>query len=302
MMKLGGLGGSGTLGATAVLAIACTRVSEHQRFEPRDDLLEIVETVPPRGSIDVPPDVQLDLCFSSFVDPRAVLDAPVTSGAVQVDAERSLQLSPWRGPGGAPTGDAPWCEGSVLTVAPRTALMPGLLYRSRLAASLRGWNGEVLDTSGPGWTAEADGPRFYLEFTVAPEQADGPGSAGESSSDDGGSSDDGESTGGDPPGADDPTLEDLFAPGAIFDPQRATCSCHRGDDALATARLDLHDPGFPMVSLRRPSESFLVHKLLREPDGDALRGVLGDPMPKDGELPYADYVALARWIEAGALR
>ncbi len=62
------------------------------------------------------------------------------------------------------------------------------------------------------------------------------------------------------------------------------------------------DTGFPMVSLRRPSESFLVHKLLREKDGDPLRGVLGDAMPKDGELPYADYVAIARWIEAGALR
>jgi hypothetical protein len=57
-----------------------------------------------------------------------------------------------------------------------------------------------------------------------------------------------------------------------------------------------------MVSLRRPSESFLVHKLLHEPDGDPLRGVLGDVMPKDGELPYADYVAIAQWIEAGALR
>jgi len=40
---------------------------------------------------------------------------------------------------------------------------------------------------------------------------------------------------------------------------------------------------------------------LRDEDGHALRGILGDPMPADGTLPYADYVAIALWIEAGAL-
>ena len=57
-----------------------------------------------------------------------------------------------------------------------------------------------------------------------------------------------------------------------------------------------------MVSPRLPSESFLVHKLLRDHDGEALRGVLGDAMPPDEEIPYTDYVAIARWIEAGAQR
>jgi hypothetical protein len=300
-----------------LLPIACTRVSDRERFEPQAERLEIVQTVPARGSVDVAADVRLDLCFSAYLDPRTPIDAPVTSGVVQVDAERSLQLSPWHGPGGAPARDdvGPWCEGSVVTIAPRAELMPGLLYRSRVAATLRGWNGEALDTEAPGWTEEVDGPRFYLEFTVAQEE----GSTSSGSDSTGGSESSGGSseTGGEPM-PEGPTLDDLFAEGGVFDPNRDICSCHRGDDELASTRLDLssadtayadlvvdqrpRDTGFPMVSLRRPSESFLVHKLLREKDGDALRGVLGDAMPKDGELPYADYVAIASWIEHGAQR
>ncbi|MBC8069090.1 MAG: hypothetical protein IAG13_12215, partial [Deltaproteobacteria bacterium] len=94
--------------ASAVLSIACTRVSDNERFEARDGLLEIVRTVPAGGSTDVAADVQLDLCFSAFVDPRAEIDAPVTSGLVQIDADRTVQLSPWRVAGGAApaAGDA----------------------------------------------------------------------------------------------------------------------------------------------------------------------------------------------------
>ena len=306
--------------AACLLCVACTRVSDQQRFEPQGERLEIVSTVPARGSVDVRPDVRLDVCFSAYLDPRTPIDAPVTSGVVQVDAERSLQLSPWHGPGGAPARDevGPWCDGSVVTIAPRTELMPGLLYRSRLAPTLRGWNGEALDTDAEGWTEEADGPRFYLEFTVAQEAETTSTGGSESSGSESGGSESGGSESGGAEVPDVQTLDDLFAPGGVFDPQRELCSCHRGDDELATTRLDLsdadhayadlvldqraRDTGFPMVSLRRPSESFLVHKLLREKDGDALRGVLGDAMPKDGELPYEDYVAIASWIEHGALR
>ena len=51
----------------------------------------------------------------------------------------------------------------------------------------------------------------------------------------------------------------------------------------------------------RPWESYLVHTLLRDHDGAALYGVLGDPMPPDEPLPHADMTAIALWIEGGAL-
>jgi hypothetical protein len=56
-----------------------------------------------------------------------------------------------------------------------------------------------------------------------------------------------------------------------------------------------------MVSPRRPSESFLIHKLLRDEDGHAIYRVSGDPMPPDEGLPHADLSAIAIWIETGAL-
>ena len=60
-------------------------------------------------------------------------------------------------------------------------------------------------------------------------------------------------------------------------------------------------PGSQRSPPRRPSESFLLHKLLRESDDSAIFGIRGAPMPKDADpIPYADYVAIARWIEAGA--
>jgi hypothetical protein len=43
-----------------------------------------------------------------------------------------------------------------------------------------------------------------------------------------------------------------------------------------------------MVSPTRPSESYLVQTLLRDPDGSALYGVLGEPMPPDEPLAHAD--------------
>ena len=102
----------------------------------------------------------------------------------------------------------------------------------------------------------------------------------------------------------------------MFAVDNPACSCHR-EDGLARERLDLRDPdraftdlvlptglmatGFPMVAPRRPSESYLVQTLLRDPDGSALYGVLGEPMPPDEPLAHADMVMLVRWIEGGAL-
>lgn len=114
------------------------------------------------------------------------------------------------------------------------------------------------------------------------------------------------------------TLRDLFGPGRVFDPQREICGCHRDPLDRAHQLLDLttvdtafgdlvaptrlRDTGFPMVTPRHPSESFLLHKVLREPRGEALAGVRGEAMPPGGPLPYPDLVDLARWIEAGAPR
>ena len=143
---------------------------------------------------------------------------------------------------------------------------------------------------------EDGGNLFLLEFTVAEDPPP---------------------AGGDPPEEEPSTLADLFATGGPFDPERGLCSCHADGDDTAHALLDLSTPeaafedlvlpprlrdtGFAMVTPRTPSESFLLHKLLRDPDGSAIHGVLGDAMPKGAPIPYADYVAIARWIEDGAL-
>lgn len=303
-----------------VVVQACTRVSDVDRFPVRDDELQIVETVPVQGADDVDVNARIDLCMSALVDPRSVLasDVYLTSGEARYDVEVSLELLPWTGPGGAavdPGAEAPWCSGSVLGFAPEIPLEPELVFRLRLTPFLSGWDGEVLDTDQAGWVSEDGAMRYYLEFRTGAEvgtSTGGSSTGSESGSTDDGSSDSG-TTGGDP--IDVITLTELFADGGPFDPARPLCSCHRDAEDLAFMRLDLtsvdaayaglvldareRDTGFPMVSPRLPSESFLVHKLLKQ-HGERLRGVLGDAMPKDGELPYPDYVAIARWIEAGA--
>ena len=302
-------------GATLAIAGACTRVSDSSRFEPISERIEIVETIPAPGATDVPTDAQVDFCFSGYLDPRALddFDVTVSSGGVVgtasgvFDTQLDLQLFAWRPPGAA-VGDSAsaWCPGSVLSVRPKVPLRPGALHRARLQPSAVGWGGEQLDVTTPGWVQDDAGPAFLLEFTVDPKAVvpDGPDTDTDTDTD----------TGGEPPA---PTLTDLFAPGAVFATGNPACGCHRAGDELARARLDLSDPavafadlvlpsrlmstGFPMVAPRRPSESYLVQVLLRDADGAALHGVLGDPMPPDEPLAHADMVALVRWIEGGAL-
>jgi hypothetical protein len=287
--------------AAAFLLIGCTRVSDEERFDPIDEEIAIVQTVPEAGAIEVERSVQIDLCWSGLVDPRSIgdIDALIASGEHFADTDVAVQLWPWRPPanaeGSAPA--APWCTGSVLSVTPESELMAGVQYRLRLADTTVGWAGEAVDTDRPGWVDEDGGNLFLLEFTVAEDPPP---------------------AGGDPPEEDPRTLADLFATGGPFDPERGLCSCHADPDETAHALLDLSTPeaafedlvlpprlrdtGFAMVTARTPSESFLLHKVLRDPDGSAIHGVLGDAMPLgDAPIPYADYVALARWIEDGAL-
>ena len=201
----------------------------------------------------------------------------------------------------------------MLSIRPKVPLRAGALHRLRLKPSAVGWAGEGLDTTTPGWVDDENGPAYLLEFTVDPAAvpADSDGDTGDTG-DTGGDTDD-DTGGGEPAG---PTLRDLFEPGQVFARDNPACSCHR-EAGLAQQRLDLSDPatafadlvfptglmatGFPMISPRRPSESYLVQTLLREPDGEALYGVLGEPMPPDEPLPHPDMVMIVRWIEAGAL-
>lgn len=302
--RRGRVAAGGVIGIVAGIALAaCTRVSDSQPFPLVSERLTIVRTVPEPDAV-IAPGAQIDFCFSGYVDPRALddFDVSVSSGIPVFDSRQELQLFAWRPPG-APVGDAlaAWCPGSVLSVRPRAPLRPGVRYRVRLQPSAVGWGGEQLDVTTPGWVQDEEGPAFLLEFTVDPAAPLPPGDAS------------GEPTA--PP----PTLGDLFAPGQVFAPDNLACGCHRaGDDPLAQARLDLSSPelafaglvlptrlmstGFPMVAPRRPAESYLVQVLLRDADGDALHGVLGEPMPPDEPLAYADMVALVRWIEGGAQR
>lgn len=276
----------------------CAWPSDAERFPAPEDRLEIVASIPSAGATAVPRTAGIDLCLSDLADPGSLgdLDANLSSGSVIFDIDLDLQLFPWRAPGSSdPPGDSPWCAGSVLSIRPRATLRGGSLYRVRLRPTLHGWGGEALDVTTPGWTENDDGdPVFNLEFTTAP----------------------GDEPAMPPPEAIAPTLRDLFAEGGPFDPGRGLCSCHREPYGLARERLVLTTPeiafaelvetptiastGYRRVAPSRPSESFLIQKLLRDDAGEAIHGVRGSAMPLPGAIPYADLVAIARWIEGGA--
>lgn len=290
----------------AVISISsCTRITDESRFEVPAEPLEILATEPSAGATGVSPEIRIDLCLSGRIDPRSVseVDATLSSGGTIMDSELSIQLVPWLEPGkDEPPADvsAPWCEGSILSVAPLAELAAGARYRLRLRPSAVGWAGESMSTDGPQWLAsEGSGdPRFVLELTVDPMPVGPPPVPGDED-----------------PAPPPPTLTDLFASGGPFDPARDQCGCHRDPDDDALELLDLRDPahayedllgsarlrdtGFPMVAPRDSSQSFLVQKLLHE-DGEALHGVLGDPMPPEGPIDYADLLVIMQWIEGGA--
>jgi len=284
---------------------ACAGVSDREDpYSAGIGEMAIVQTVPEQGAREVDPLVSLDLCWSTLLDPRSVADtaAAVSSGEARFDSTLTLQLFAWKGPGGAvqpPERPSPWCPGSVITVAPKAPLVHGVDFRLTLPATGVGWEGESVDYDTPGWYRNVDGEWVYvLEFGVAPSPTGG------------------EEIAPAPPRS--LRLADLFEHGRVFDPERRACTCHTDPADAALALLDLREPstayldlvgpsrlrdtGFPMVTARKPSESFLVHKLLRDADGMALYGVLGDAMPPTGPLPYADLQDLATWIEGGAAR
>jgi hypothetical protein len=280
----------------------CGEPREHPRFETEIASLEIVETIPAPGSSDAGPETRIDLCLSAEVDPRALddFDATLQSADLVFDTQQEVQLFSWRAPGSrSQLASARWCPGSVLSLTPTGALQPGLTYRVQLLPALLGWAGESLDTNQDGWTLTPEGElRWFFEFRIAGSPTDPPP----------------EELPELPPG---PTLTELFAPGEIFDPERAACGCHQTAGELANERLDLSDPDtawselvlrtgleptdFPMITPRRAAESYLVHKLLRTDTGEGLHALHGEPMPPDEPLPHADLVRVAHWISDGAL-
>lgn len=290
----------GLLPAALVVA-GCGALDDQQRFEPVVGDLQIAETIPASGA-QVDPLGRIDVCLSAEVDPRALasFDATLHSGSLTFDTEVEVQLFSWLAPGSR-TGLAieRWCPGSVISLTPGGALQPGLRYRIRLRPALLGWAGESLDTEQDGWLTDIEGELlWFLEFRVSGSTADSPP----------------EEVPELEPG---PTLTQLFEPGEVFDPERGACSCHQGGgDELASARLDLSDPqtawtqlvlrtgleatDFPMITARRPSESYLLHKLLRTNEGERLHAVRGEAMPPDDPLPHADLVRIAHWIASGA--
>lgn len=291
----------GWLGLVLALCPGCGELGERSRFEPAVGTLEIVATYPEQGAEGVDPLSRIDFCLSAEVDPRTAESFSVLlhSGNLTFDGEQEVQLFSWRAPGSrVAVADARWCEGSVFSLTPGVALQPGLGYRVELRPALLGWAGESLDTDQGGWLLDPADPdteelSWFLEFRIGGNAADPrPEELPEL-----------------PAGAE---LADLFAPGEVFDPERAACGCHQREGELAHARLDLSTPeqaweslilrsgleptGFPMVTPRHPSESYLIQKLLRTQAGTVLHAVQGDPMPPDGELEHEDLVKLAHWI------
>jgi hypothetical protein len=293
--------------AAAFFALtACTELSGTDSLRANDEKLRIIETLPANGATDVDPGMRLDYCFSTLVDPRSVndFDATLNSGTFNFDVDAELQLFPWRPPANrAGLAEESWCPGSVLSVQPKqAALESGVLFRIRLRPSLTGWGGEELATDTPGWLVDVSGDLVhYTEITIGEGEDEGTDSTDES--------------GTEGLGPEGPTLTELFDPGEVFDPELGNCSCHMTDEDPATEGLDMTTPerayedlvlrssvmstGFPMVAPRHPSESYLVHKLLRDGDS-AIHAVLGDPMPPAEPLEYVEMAAIAAWIEAGA--
>lgn len=281
--------------------LACAELGE-PRFESAEGSLEIVETIPANGAIEVDPLARVDVCLSAAADPRVFDDFALTlhSANLTFDAQIELQLFGWRTPGSRiGAAEQAWCPGSVISLTPAGPLQPGLVYRVRLQPVARGWAGERLDTTQEGWRVDDAGtPVWTIEFRVAGDPADEPPDAI-------------------PEPEPGPTLTELFATDGPFDPQRDLCSCHRTPGELAHARLDLSEPegawselvlagapgssGFPRVTPRDPSASALLHVLLRDDEGEPLHAV-GAAMPPDRALAFMDVVRIAQWIDAGALR
>ena len=298
-----------TASLTASQISACAWPDPDERFAGEDPALQLLETYPANGAVSIDLATQIDVCFNTRIDPLSLgtFDALLVSGLSIFDTEVTLQLFPWRPPGGqGPLSETPWCPGSVLSMQPRSELRPGSVYRVRLRPLMTGWGGETVDLLAGPWEQLDDGRwATFVEFSTRLEDEEKE------------EKEEKEDNGEEDPAPPAITLSALFGAGGPFDVDRELCSCHSDPDALAHQRLDLSSPsmafeslvldqtiastGYPRVTPARPTESFLIHKLLRDRDGAPLHGVRGAVMPPEEPLEYRDLVMIARWIEDGAL-
>lgn len=227
------------------------------------------------------------LCFSGYLNPGSVRpgSASLSSGNRNYDSRLSFELADWRAlePGQAS------CPGSILRVFLPPDLVANTLYRLRLVDRLQDWAGLNLSSEGdPRWIQEDQDNRvLVIEFQSAPAEAKL-----------------------DPAPPEPVTFRQLFEPGAVFAPQSSSCSCHQqlgsfhlGDpeSLYQTLRYKNHSSGQPWIQPGYASWSYLTFKLLRDPQGHALPGVFGDPMPPGAPIKMQDLRQIAQWINDGAL-
>ena len=315
---------------------SCADVEDPRAFEENLPPIRLLFVLPNDEQSAAAVDSRIEFCWSTRLDPRSVRpgSANLSSGLLNFDSDLEVQLFPWRVPViGTALAEEAWCPGTVISVTPQTPLTPGIKYRIRMSGRIRGWAGEELDASTPGWIEDDQGDTFYYhEFTVADSSARttaNPNSGltqqkhpfqisfqldhlhdrqleSERPSRN--------STHQPDQRAPAYTLRQLFSAGQIFDPNLQRCSCHLDSSSPAMGRLDLRSAekafptfnqrimstGFPMVAPRRPSDSYLIQKLLKTDDGQAIHLVRGSAMPPESSLAHVELASIARWIADGA--
>lgn len=256
------------------------------------------DQVPPRSDIRLlwtdpepatphPVNRPVTLCFSGYLDPDSVRpgSASLSSGSRNYDSRLTFDLADWE----ATDSQRPTCPGSILRVILPADLVPDTRYRLRLVDRLQDWAGLTLSSEGdPRWIQEDPSNRvLIIEFQSAKADA-----------------------ALEPEPVPEPlSFRQLFEPDAVFGTNNPSCSCHqqlssfnlRDPESLyQTLRYKTHGSGQPWIQPGHASWSYLIFKLLRDPQGHALPGVSGDPMPPSAPIKREDLRQIAQWINDGA--
>lgn len=231
-----------------------------------------------------PVDAPVLLCFSDLLSPTSIDPGLVSlsSGNRNYDSELHFDLVDWRRTGGRS------CPGSLIRVSPPEALNPHTRYRMRVVDRMRDWRGRPLSSQGdPRWIQREDTRVLILEYKTDERRVNTP------------------------KGSTTPVrFSDLSTGNKVFSPQSIACSCHtrpgsfdlRDSQAVYNQlRYGKQTSGQPWIRPGYPSQSYLFYKLLRTPDGHALPGIPGEPMPPSRPLKPETLALIAQWIEDGAL-
>lgn len=289
-----------SLVSASLLACAEARIEEASPTEVAQRPV-LLFTFPPFRRALHDPRAPLEFCFSKLIDPQSIRPglAHLSSGSVNLDSEIGLDLVDYQYALGLRPYRQP-CPGSVLWVRSIGKIAAETSYRLRLFDEIRDLKGrKVNDRDDRRWLAGKDGKRrLYLEFKSAPPGEPRPTEPGP----------------GKAPPQPPSTLRELFAPNEVFAAGNPSCSCHRTPQSLAFDRLNLSSPEVAHHALLNgksgnemawvapgyPEHSYLIRKLLRDQEGHALPGVLGDPMPPAKPLMKRDLARIMAWIEKGA--